>query len=108
MDAAAGAAWARILDTRRCQAMALIIWRQRCGYPLPRPSTPKACLAVIPTVPAVLPGQAIGLVPNDILERLEEHARQAQGALAPETERALRKASAAFSGWAATQDATVL
>ena len=68
-----------------------------------RPSTSKACLAVIPTVPALLPGQAIGLVPNDILERLEEHARQAQGALAPETERALRKASAAFSSWTAAQ-----
>jgi hypothetical protein len=42
------------------------------------------------------------LVTEDIAARLDEHARQAHGALAPETERALRKASAAFS-WAATQ-----
>ena len=41
------------------------------------------------------------LIPQDIAGRLIEHADQARGAMAPETERALRKASAAFSGWAA-------
>ncbi len=36
-----------------------------------------------------------------VAERLETHARAARGAFAPETERALRKASAAFTAWAA-------
>jgi hypothetical protein len=52
-------------------------------------------------LPAILADQAAVLVTEDIAARLDEHARQAHGALAPETERALRKASAAFSGWAA-------
>ena len=38
-----------------------------------------------------------------ILARLEQHARHAQGALAPETERALRKAAVAFTDWATAQ-----
>ena len=38
-----------------------------------------------------------------ILARLEQHARHAQGALAPETERALRKAAVAFTSWATAQ-----
>jgi site-specific recombinase XerD len=56
---------------------------------------------VTSSLPAVRLDQPDALVPLDILKRLELHARQAQGALAPETERALRKASAAFSGWMA-------
>ncbi|MBI0538968.1 hypothetical protein D9599_25780 [Roseomonas sp. KE2513] len=38
-----------------------------------------------------------------LVARLEAHAHAARGAFAP-TERALRKASAAFTGWAASQD----
>src|SRR3954454_19818635 len=34
---------------------------------------------------------------------LEQHARHAQGALAPETERALRKAALAFTSWTTAQ-----
>ena len=47
-----------------------------------------------PTVP---------LTAEVILARLEQHARHAQGALAPETERALRKAAVAFTSWATAQ-----
>jgi site-specific recombinase XerD len=54
-------------------------------------------------LPAILAHQAAVLVTDDIAARLDEHALQAHGALAPETERALRKASAAFSSWAAAQ-----
>ena len=54
-------------------------------------------------LPTLLADQAAVLVTEDIASRLDEHARQAHGALAPETERALRKASAAFSSWAAAQ-----
>ena len=54
-------------------------------------------------LPAILADQAAVLVTEDIAARLDEHARQAHGALTPETERALRKASAAFSSWAAAQ-----
>jgi hypothetical protein len=54
-------------------------------------------------LPILLADQAAVLVTEDIAARLDEHARQAHGALAPETERALRKASAAFSSWAAAQ-----
>ena len=43
-----------------------------------------------------------------IAARLEVHARHAQGALAPETERALRKAAMAFTGWAAAQHLVAL
>jgi integrase len=42
-----------------------------------------------------------GAVAPAVTERLEAHARAARGAFAPETERALRKASAAFTAWAA-------
>lgn len=45
---------------------------------------------------AVAPGDGAPLA-----ERLKAHARAARGAFAPETERALRKASAAFTAWAA-------
>src|SRR4051794_7394180 len=65
-------------------------------------------MTVTATLPTVLPDPAHALVPVGILERLAEHAHQAQGAFAPETERALRKASAAFSGWMAAQDLPVL
>ena len=54
-------------------------------------------------LPTILADQAAVLVTEDIASRLDEHARQAHGALAPETERALRRASAAFSGWATAQ-----
>jgi hypothetical protein len=54
-------------------------------------------------LPILLADQAAMQVTEDIAARLDEHARQAHGALAPETERALRKASAAFSGWAAAK-----
>jgi NAD(P)H-hydrate repair Nnr-like enzyme with NAD(P)H-hydrate epimerase domain len=54
-------------------------------------------------LPAILADQAAVLVTDNIVARLDEHARQAHGALAPETERALRKASAAFSSWATAQ-----
>lgn len=43
-----------------------------------------------------------------IAARLERHARHAQGALAPEAERALRKAARAFTGWAAAQSLVAL
>lgn len=43
-----------------------------------------------------------------ILERLERHARHAEGALAPETERALRKAATAFTAWASTEGLVTL
>lgn len=46
-----------------------------------------------------------GAVGPGIAERLDAHARHARGALAPETERALRKASAAFTAWAAAEGA---
>jgi site-specific recombinase XerD len=48
------------------------------------------------------------LTADAILARLKQHARHAQGALAPETERALRKASVAFSGWATAQGLVAL
>jgi site-specific recombinase XerD len=60
------------------------------------------------TAPAILAGQTGTLVADEISARLEKHARQAQGALAPETERALRRASAAFTGWAAAQGASAI
>ncbi len=60
------------------------------------------------TLPTILVNQAAVLVTEDIAARLTEHARQAQGALAPETERALRKGSAAFTTWAATQGLAAL
>ena len=53
---------------------------------------------------AVVPG-AVG---PSIAERLEAHARHARGAVAPETERALRKASAAFTTWATAEGVTAL
>src|SRR5689334_18826027 len=43
---------------------------------------------------------AVPLTAEAILARLEQHAHHAQGALAAETERALRKAAVAFTGWA--------
>src|SRR4051812_40710953 len=43
-----------------------------------------------------------------ILARLERHARHAKGSLAPETERALRKAVAAFTGWTVEQGIAAL
>ena len=60
------------------------------------------------TAPAILAGQTGTSVADEISARLEKHARQAQGALAPETERALRRASAAFTGWAAAQGASAI
>src|SRR4051794_5513163 len=41
-----------------------------------------------------------------ILARLGRHAPRAKGSLAPETERALRKAVVAFTGWAVEQGIT--
>ena len=61
----------------------------------PCPAPIQGLLDVTFSLPAVLFDQPNALVPLDILQRLELHARQAQGALAPATERALRKASAA-------------
>ena len=43
-----------------------------------------------------------------ILARLERHAHHAQGALAPETERALRKAALAFTSWVMAQGLVAL
>src|SRR4051812_31384286 len=57
------------------------------------------------------PGMAGAAVPptaEAILARLQRHARHAQGALAPETERALRKVSVAFTGWATAQGLVAL
>ena len=51
---------------------------------------------------------AAPLTAEAILARLEQHARHAQGALAPETERALRKAALAFTGWATAQGLVAL
>jgi hypothetical protein len=48
------------------------------------------------------------LVPLELVTRLEAHAHAARGTLAPETERALRRGSAAFTGWTASQDLTPL
>ncbi|MBL6458826.1 site-specific integrase [Belnapia sp. T6] len=59
-------------------------------------------------LPAVLVHQPGVLATEEIVARLTEHARQAQGALAPETERALRKASAAFSSWAGAEGVAAL
>ena len=59
-------------------------------------------------LPAILAGTAVAPATPDLIARLERHARHAQGALAPETERALRKASAAFTGWAATRGVSAL
>ena len=42
-------------------------------------------------------------LPAEIVERLAQHAHAARGAMAPETMRALRKTSAAFTTWAAAQ-----
>ncbi|WP_376100965.1 tyrosine-type recombinase/integrase (plasmid) [Roseomonas sp. CCTCC AB2023176] len=65
-----------------------------------RPAPVNRSAIVLPEPPSDLP--------PDIAERLEAHARSARGALAPETERALRKASAAFTAWAATERASPL
>src|SRR4051812_23614095 len=46
---------------------------------------------------------AVPLTAEAIVTRRERHAHHAQGALAPETERALRKAAVAFTGWAVAQ-----
>src|SRR4051794_14881039 len=51
---------------------------------------------------------AVPLTAEAILARLQRHARHAQGALAPETERALRKAAVAFTGWATAQGLVAL
>ena len=51
---------------------------------------------------ALIPAPAPAL-PAALAAKLEEHAHAARGALAPETERAMRKASAAFTGWAASR-----
>ena len=51
---------------------------------------------------------AVPLTAEAIVARLERHARHAQGALAPETERALRKAAVAFTGWATAHDLVAL
>jgi site-specific recombinase XerD len=58
--------------------------------------------------PAFLVSTALAPATPGITARLERHARHAQGALAPETERALRKASAAFTGWAAARGVSAL
>jgi hypothetical protein len=59
--------------------------------------------AAVMAQPNGLASAAVPLTADAILARLEQHARHAQGALSPETERALRKASVAFSGWATAQ-----
>src|SRR3954462_9151710 len=51
---------------------------------------------------------ALSVAEDAVLARLEQHARHAQGALAPETERALRKAALAFTGWAVAQGLVAL
>ena len=51
------------------------------------------------TLPAVI---ALAL-PAAIVEQLAQHAHAARGAMAPETLRALRKTSAAFTAWAVAQ-----
>ena len=53
-------------------------------------------------------GAAVPLTAEAIVARLERHARHAQGAWAPETERALRKAAVAFTGWATAQGLVTL
>ena len=53
--------------------------------------------------PSGMASAAVPLTAEAIVARLERHAQHAQGALAPETERALRKAAAAFTGWATAQ-----
>jgi site-specific recombinase XerD len=60
------------------------------------------------TAPTILAGQTGNSVADEISARLVKHARNAAGALAPETERALRRASAAFTGWAVTQGASAI
>ncbi len=45
--------------------------------------------------PSTLPA----IVDNEIATRLEDHARHARGAYAPETERAVRNDTAIFSTW---------
>src|SRR3954466_3515726 len=58
--------------------------------------------------PSGIASAAVPLTAEAILMRLERHARHAQGALAPETERALRKAAVAFTGWATAQGLVAL
>ncbi|NGM23983.1 tyrosine-type recombinase/integrase [Roseomonas stagni] len=58
----------------------------------------KRGLALTAEAAELTPG---GSVAPAVAERLEAHAHAARGAFAPETERALRKASAAFTAWAA-------
>jgi integrase len=54
------------------------------------------------TIPA--PSSVAQLMAETIAARLARHACYSRGALAPETERALLRASAAFTGWAASHD----
>jgi integrase len=55
-------------------------------------------------LPATLQtGHALTVVDAEIAARLEQHAHDARGAFAPETLRALRKASNAFSAWASAE-----
>jgi integrase len=58
---------------------------------------PHPALALVPALPAA-PGE------TEIALRLKRHARAARGAVAPETERALRRVSAAWSAWCAARD----
>src|SRR5690349_19088265 len=58
--------------------------------------------------PRALASAALPLTAEAIVARLERHAHHAQGALAPETERALRKAAVAFTGWATAQGLAAL
>lgn len=61
-----------------------------------RPAVTSALALTVPDLPPVIAG------------RLDAHAHHARGALAPETERALRKASAAFAAWAAVEGVPAL
>src|SRR3954453_1537917 len=81
----------------------------------PAPSASPLCRQSSGDGPAAAMAQPYGMtsaaVPptaEAILARLERHARHAQGALAPETERALRKAAVAFTGWATAQGLVAL
>lgn len=47
-------------------------------------------------------------LPAEIADRLAKHAHHARGAMAAETERALRKASAAFTAWCSRHGAPAL
>ena len=55
-------------------------------------------------VPTLLPALPL----PEMAERLRQHAHHARGTMAPETGRALRRASAAFQAWAAEQGQPVL